>query len=144
MNLQELKKTTAYTEEEFRWTEKVILVAEDVELNFMYINELLEPTGAIIIRAENGKKAVDYCLSNTKIDMVLMDILMPVMNGYEATRQIKAVRKELPIIAQTAYALTEDRGKALAAGCDDFIAKPIGREELLRKINAFFKIPQTS
>lgn len=140
MNLHELKKKEPYTEEEYHWEEKVIVVAEDIELNFMYINELLEPTGAIIVRAENGKKAVDYCLNNSKVDMVLMDILMPVMNGYEATRQIKAARKDLPIIAQTAYALTEDRGKALAAGCNDFIAKPIGREELLKKINAFFQI----
>lgn len=139
MNLHELKKKDAYVEEEYHWEEKVILVAEDIELNFMYINELLEPTGAIIVRADNGKKAVDYCLNNSKVDMVLMDILMPVMNGYEATRQIKAVRSDLPIIAQTAYALTEDRGKALAAGCNDFIAKPIGREELLRKIDVFFR-----
>lgn len=139
MNLQEVKKTAAYAEEEYHWAEKVILVAEDIELNFMYINELLEPTGAMIIRAENGRKAVDYCLSNSKVDLVLMDILMPVMNGYEATKQIKAVRAGLPIIAQTAYALTEDRGKAMAAGCDDFIAKPISRDELFRKINRFFK-----
>ncbi|HEX3007200.1 MAG TPA: response regulator [Bacteroidales bacterium] len=139
MNLHELKNKEAGVDEEIHWAGKVILVAEDVELNFMYINELLEPTGAIIVRAENGKKAVDYCAGNAKVDMVLMDILMPVMNGYEATKQIKAMRKDIPIIAQTAYALTEDRGKAIAAGCDDFIAKPIGREELLRKINAFFK-----
>lgn len=139
MNLQELKKSAAYAEEVYHWAEKVILVAEDIELNFMYINELLEPTGAVVVRAENGKKAVDYILSNAKVDLVLMDILMPVMNGYEATRQIKAANKHLPVIAQTAYALTEDRGKAIAAGCDDFIAKPIGRDELLRKINTFFK-----
>lgn len=139
MNLHELKKGT-FIEEEFHWSDKVILVAEDIELNFMYINELLEPTGVIIVRAENGKKAVDYCLNNLKVDLVLMDILMPVMNGYEATRQIKAARREIPVIAQTAYALTEDRGKAIAAGCDDFIAKPIGREELLNKINSFFKV----
>jgi CheY-like chemotaxis protein len=83
---------------------------------------------------------VDYCLNNSKVDLVLMDILLPVMNGYEATRQIKTARKDIPVIAQTAYALTEDRSKALAAGCDDFIAKPIGREELLNKIHSFFKV----
>lgn len=135
MNIHEFKKKEVFTEEDYQWADKIILVAEDIELNFMYINELLDPTGAVIIRAENGKKAVDYCVSNNKVDIVLMDILMPVMNGYEATRQIKAFNKEIPIIAQTAYALTEDRGKALAAGCDDFIAKPISRDELLRKMN---------
>ncbi len=139
MNLQEFEKKASYVEEEYHWAEKVILVAEDIELNFMYINELLTPTGAIIVRAENGKKAVDYCLNNTRIDMVLMDILMPVMNGYDATRQIKAIRKDIPIIAQTAYALTEDRGKALASGCNDFIAKPISKDELLRKMDRLFK-----
>lgn len=139
MNLQELKKKDAFIDIEYHWADKVILVAEDIELNFRYINEILEPTGATIIRAENGKKAVDYCTNNQKVDIVLMDILMPVMNGYEATRQIKAFNSNIPIIAQTAYALTEDRGKALAAGCDDYIAKPIGREELLRKMEILFK-----
>jgi two-component system, cell cycle response regulator DivK len=138
MTLNELQKKTSMLDQDFLWQDKLILVAEDIELNYMYIRELLEPTGAIVVRVENGKKAVDYCLSNTKIDMVLMDILMPVMNGYEATRQIKAVRKDIPVMAQTAYALTEDRGKAMAAGCDDFIAKPISKDELLRKINKFF------
>lgn len=139
MNLNELKRKESFVEEEYHWVDKVILVAEDIELNFMYIRELLEPTGAVIVRVDNGKKAVDYCIENAKIDMILMDILMPVMNGYDATRQIKALRKDIPIIAQTAYALTEDRGKALAAGCDDFIAKPIAKDVLLRKIDHFFK-----
>lgn len=138
MALNELQKKTSMLDQDYLWQDKLILVAEDIELNYMYIRELLEPTGATVVRVENGKKAVDYCLSNPKIDMVLMDILMPVMNGYEATRQIKAVRNEVPVIAQTAYALTEDRGKAMAAGCDDFIAKPISKDELLRKINKFF------
>ncbi len=139
MKLTEAVKKEVLLNEDYQWNNKVILVAEDIELNFMYINEILESTGAIIIHAENGKKAVDICNSNTKIDLVLMDILMPVLNGYDATRQIKTIRDNLPIIAQTAYALTEDRGKAIAAGCDDFIAKPIGKNELLRKIDRFFK-----
>lgn len=139
MNLGEVQKKEILLSEEYRWSDKIILVVEDIELNFMYINEILEPTGAIIVHAENGKIAVDYCLNNENIDIVLMDILMPVLDGYDATRQIKMFRKDLPIIAQTAYALTEDRGKAMNAGCDDFIAKPIGRNELLRKIDRFFK-----
>jgi two-component system, cell cycle response regulator DivK len=139
MNLGEVRQKEILQKEEYRWSDKIILVAEDIELNYMYIHEILEPTGAIIIHAENGKKAVDYCFNNENIDLVLMDILMPVMNGYDATKQIKSFRKDIPVIAQTAYALTEDRGKALKAGCDDFIAKPIGRNELLRKIDRFFK-----
>lgn len=139
MKLTEAVKKEVLLNEDYQWNNKVILVAEDIELNFMYINEILESTGAIIVHAENGKKAVDFCVNNENIDLVLMDILMPVLNGYDATRQIKAIRENLPIIAQTAYALTEDRGKAMAAGCDDFIAKPIGKNELLRKIDRFFK-----
>jgi two-component system, cell cycle response regulator DivK len=121
------------------WTDKVILVAEDIDLNFLYISELLKPTGVTIIHSINGKQAVEQCQNEARIDMVLMDIYMPVMNGYEATRQIKALQPELPVIAQTAYAMSEDRNRAMEAGCDDFIAKPIGKDELLSKIDRFFQ-----
>jgi CheY-like chemotaxis protein len=123
--------------EQYSWNNKTILVAEDIDLNYLYIIELLKPTGAKIIRAENGKIALDYCRNN-HIDIVLMDLLMPVMNGYEATRQIKAMNSFLPIIAQTAYTMSDDRRKAKEAGCDDFIAKPIDKEELLKKIGKHF------
>ncbi len=122
--------------QDFVWIDKTILIVEDIEINYLYLRELLEPTGAMIIRAENGKIAVDYCISNSNIDIVLMDIMMPVMNGYEATRQIKLHNNALPIIAQTAHALSEDRVKATEAGCDDFVAKPISKENLFRKIDA--------
>lgn len=130
--------------DKYVWIDKVILVAEDIELNFLYIRELIEPTGAMIIRAENGKEAVQYCENNASIDMVLMDLLMPMMNGYEATREIKRIRKDLPVIAQTAYAMSEDRRHAIEAGCDDFITKPIGRLELLQKMDAFFSAQKKS
>lgn len=121
------------------WIDKVVLVVEDIDLNFLYISELLKPTGAMILHAINGKQAVEQCQNNGEIDIVLMDIYMPVMNGYEATRQIKALRPDLPIIVQTAYAMSEDRNRATEAGCDDFIAKPIGKEELLSKMDKFFQ-----
>jgi CheY-like chemotaxis protein len=124
---------------QYNWVDKIVLIVEDIELNYLYLRELLKPTGAMILRAENGKIAVDLCMNNPNIDIVLMDLLMPVMNGYEATRQIKAQWPKLPIIAQTAYAMADDRRKALEAGCDDFIAKPIGKEELLRKSENLFK-----
>jgi two-component system, cell cycle response regulator DivK len=112
---------------------KTILIAEDIDLNYLYLFELLKSTGAYIVRAENGQIALDYC-KNNHVDFVLMDLMMPVMNGYEATRQIKALHHNLPIIAQTAYTQTEDRKRALEAGCNDFIPKPIEKEELLEKI----------
>jgi two-component system, cell cycle response regulator DivK len=121
--------------QEYTWFDKMILIVEDIELNYLYLKEILEPTGAMILRAENGKIAVEYCCLHPNIDLVLMDIMMPVMNGYEATRQIKLRNKTLPIIAQTAYAHSEDKMKAMDAGCDDFIAKPISRDELLKKID---------
>jgi two-component system, cell cycle response regulator DivK len=127
---------TMEKENQYAWSNKIILIAEDIDLNFLYIHELLKPTGAIVVRAENGQIAVDYCRNNPNIHIVLMDLLMPVMNGYEATRQIKALHGNIPIIAQTAYTLSDDRRKAKEAGCDDFIAKPIEKEELLCKINA--------
>jgi CheY-like chemotaxis protein len=123
----------------YSWIEKTILVVEDIDLNFLYISELLKPTGAIIMHAINGKQAVEQCQNNPNIDIVLMDIYMPIMNGYEATRQIKTIRPELPVIVQTAYAMSEDRNRAVEAGCDDFIAKPIGKEELLLKMDKFFQ-----
>lgn len=122
----------------YSWSDKTILVAEDIDLNYLYIHEILNPTKANIVRVENGKAAVDYILNHADIDMILMDLLMPVMNGYEATRQIKLLRCDIPIIAQTAYNMAEDRKKAWEAGCDDFIAKPIEKADLLQKINYFF------
>lgn len=125
--------------ENYTWIDKTILVVEDIDLNFLYISELLKSTGTQIIHAVNGKDAVDRCQKDTNISLVLMDIYMPIMNGYEATRQIKQLRPTLPIIVQTAYAMAEDRKRAMEAGCDDFIAKPIGKEELLSKIERFFQ-----
>ncbi len=83
------------------------------------------------------KKQLKCGKTNFKIDFVLMDLKMPVMNGFEATKQIKEFRPELPVIAQTAYSTTADENKAIAAGCDDFISKPISKEVLVSKINKY-------
>lgn len=115
--------------------DKVILVAEDYEVNYLYIKAVLEDTGAQILWAKDGAEAVEMCSNNNKIDLVLMDIQMPRLNGYEATRQIKKFRNNLPIIAQTAYAMEYDREKSLNAGCDDYISKPIRIDTLLEAIN---------
>ena len=125
--------------DKYVWIDKVILVAEDIELNYLYIRELIEPTGAMILRAENGREAVQYIQSNSNIDMVLMDLLMPMMNGYDATREIKKMRKDLPVIAQTAFAMSDDREKAMDVGCDDYLAKPIKSKDLLTVVEKFLK-----
>ena len=94
--------------------------------------------GATVLRAENGEEAINYCTEDSTIDLVLMDINMPVMNGFVATKAIKKIKPDLPIIAQTAYAISGDREKAFESGCDDYIPKPISKELLMEKLAKFF------
>ena len=107
------------------WGNKTILIVEDEEINFFYLKESLEETNVNLIYADNGCAAIDIFRSNPKIDLVLMDIKMPLMNGYTATSKIKAIRPYVPVIAQTAYALSGERKKSIDAGCDGYISKPI-------------------
>lgn len=116
------------------WSEHKILIAEDEEYNFIYLHELLKETNVQILRAHNGSEAVDIFDSNENIDLILMDIKMPGINGFEATQIIKNKNKDIPIIAQTAYALSGDREKALEMGCDDYLSKPVKKELLLELI----------
>lgn len=119
-------------------TKKVtILVAEDEEFNYLYLYELLTKQNMNIIHALNGKEALELCINNEDIDMVLMDINMPILNGLEATKQIKEIKPQLPIIAQTAYTLSEDIIKTEKAGCDGHISKPINKDELFAWIKKF-------
>ncbi|WP_321321422.1 response regulator [Labilibaculum sp.] len=114
---------------------KTILIAEDDDSSYSYLAEILGKENAKCIRAKNGREAVDYCKKIEKIDLLLMDINMPVMNGYEATKLIKNIKPELPIIAQTAYAMSGDREKILSTGCDLYLSKPVGKNTLLDAIN---------
>lgn len=93
-----------------------------------------------ILHAINGEIAVSMAKKNPDIDLVLMDIKMPVMNGLEATEKIKKIRPELPVIAQTAFASPVDNQKALDAGCDDYITKPLHRQLLLELVNKYLHI----
>jgi PAS domain S-box-containing protein len=111
-----------------------LLVAEDEDFNFMLIRELLSEAKYKIIRAINGLEALETCKSTPEIDLVLMDLKMPVMDGYEATKQIKQIRPHLPVIALTAYSTDADKNKALACGCSDFISKPFKKELLFNKV----------
>ena len=113
---------------------KTILIAEDEDLNFQLLEMYLNTHNYKTLRASNGKEAVEYCISDSGIDLVLMDIKMPVMDGYEATKRIKNVRPDLPVIVQTAYATEFDRKKAYECGCDDYISKPIISSLLFSKI----------
>ncbi|MBK7215101.1 MAG: response regulator [Bacteroidales bacterium] len=111
-----------------------ILVAEDDEINFVYLERLLSKTNAKLLRAANGQEAVDLCQEGNNVDLILMDINMPFMNGLEATKIIKAGFASMPIIAVTAYSLSGDRETCMAAGCNDYIPKPIRRDELFQKL----------
>jgi PAS domain S-box-containing protein len=116
----------------------ILLIAEDDESNFFVLEVVIKKTtGAKVIRASNGLEAVDFCRENPAISLVLMDIKMPVMDGLEATKEIKAFRPDLPIIAITAYAMSGDEQKALNAGCDDYLAKPVSMKALVAKLENF-------
>ncbi len=119
---------------------KTILVVEDDEINFLYIEALIKnkiDTKFEIIHAKNGKEAVEICKENKNIDIILMDIKMPVMNGYEATKKIKTFRKNVPIIAQTAYSSITDKEKALNFGFEDYISKPLSKNKFLSLIKKY-------
>jgi PAS domain S-box-containing protein len=115
----------------------LILIAEDEESNFIYLNEILEDNNFRILWAKNGKEAFEYCLTNKEIRLVLMDIKMPGMDGFNATKLIKQQNPEMPVIAQTAFAMISDKDTALASGCDDYLSKPIDPELLLKKIKKY-------
>jgi CheY-like chemotaxis protein len=109
-----------------------------VEYNYRYLEIVLSKNQDVrLLWAKNGNEAVDLCLNNKDINIVLMDIQLPEMNGLEATQLIKSKNKDLPVIAVTAYAASSDIQEALNAGCDDIIIKPINRNELLVKMAEF-------
>ena len=115
-----------------------ILIAEDDKVSEMLIDKTLKTFGKEIIKARTGVEAIEACKKNPDIDLVMMDIRMPDMGGYDATRQIRKFNKEVVIIAQTAHGLYGDREKAIEAGCNDYIAKPINKAELLLLIQKYF------
>ncbi|MBK8808591.1 MAG: response regulator [Bacteroidales bacterium] len=114
-----------------------ILVAEDEDVNFLYIEEVLMDSEVELIHTENGQEAITICKENPNIDLILMDIKMPVLNGIEATKQIKAFRNDIIIIAQTAYAMSNDKDIAMNAGCDAYLTKPINPRELISIIDNY-------
>jgi PAS domain S-box-containing protein len=117
---------------------QTILIVEDDDVSFTYLEEILTDYNYKLMRATRGDEAVEIIRNNAEINLILMDIKIPGINGYEATRQIRLFNKKIPIIAQTAYALEDDHKKAIEAGCDDYISKPIKKTDLLKLISKFF------
>ena len=115
-----------------------ILIAEDDETSCYLLSIGIKRFGEKILNASSGRKAVEECRNNPDLDLILMDIKMPDIDGYEATRQIRQFNQQVIIIAQTAYALIGDREKAINAGCNDYIAKPISKDKLMELIQKYF------
>ena len=133
-------------EQEFEVSDKTdlvgklkILIAEDDDVSEMLLDKTVKMFGKEILKAGTGVEAVEACKNNPDIDLVLMDIRMPEMGGYEAIRRIREFNNDVVIIAQTAYGLSGDREKAIEAGCNDYVAKPIKKDELIGLIQKYFK-----
>ncbi len=116
-----------------------ILIAEDDEASSLLIELATEEIANEIIHVNNGMSAIEACLNNPDIDLILMDIQMNVLNGFEAVRQIRKFNKEVVIIAQTAFALTGSREAALDVGCNDYISKPMSLDNLMKMIQSHLK-----
>ena len=119
----------------YNWNQKTILIAEDEESNFKFLEMIIRKTSAELLWAKTGQQAIDICMGNYKIDLILMDIKMPEMDGLEAIRKIRAKQSKVPIIVQSAYSMPEDQNLSFDAGANEFISKPIGTEKLLSVIN---------
>ncbi|MCD4681054.1 MAG: response regulator, partial [Bacteroidales bacterium] len=127
-----LTKSEAITEQQLKKLK--ILIAEDDKSADIHLSILTKKISKEILHTKTGTETVDVCRNNPDIDLVLMDIRMPEMDGYEATRKIREFNKDIVIIAQTAYALAGNREEAIEAGCNDYVSKPIKQEVLMAKI----------
>jgi PAS domain S-box-containing protein len=111
-----------------------ILIVEDDFVSFKYLRRILKSDQFVLLFAENGEQSIELVNNTPDIDLILMDIRMPVMNGIEATKQIKSIRPDLPVIAQTAYAFTEEKEQILSAGFNDYMSKPLDKDKLFKMI----------
>jgi len=127
----------------FDWGDKTILIVEDDDPGYQYFESLLRKTGARIIRFRNGVEIMDYFRNGTpKADLVLMDVLIPLTNGIEATAFIKKMHKDIPVVVVTAYASPEIQKKSFMAGCDAYLTKPVLPHKLLETVTPFIERPR--
>lgn len=122
------------------WSQKKVLIAEDEQTNYLFLQAALEDTGVKMFHATDGQEAVELFQQNMDIALVLMDLKMPFMNGFEATKKIKGMNPDVPVIVQTAYAMDFEREKIMATGCDDYITKPIDLANLFALMNKWLNI----
>lgn len=129
---------TMKSDQDYVWSNKVVLIAEDEDSNYFFLEAILKKTKVKILRAEDGVKFLEIMNTNKNIDLVLLDIKMPGINGFNAIKVVRQQNINIPVIAQTAFNQPEDKQKCLDSGCNDYLAKPIDRELLLTKIAHFF------
>jgi signal transduction histidine kinase len=134
------EKEVPISNKSYDWSEKQVLVAEDEELNWMFIREMFKTTGAEVKRAKNGQEVVKMAKESAP-DVILMDLKMPVLDGIEATRRIRKINADVPIIAQTAFVMAEEKTESLQAGCNHFLTKPLDRTILMEIIDSYFRKP---
>lgn len=120
----------------YNWSEKTILIVEDTDTSIMYYRAALKKSKVKLVCAENGLQAVEFVRQGKHFDLILMDINMPLLNGIEATKQIKSINPKIPVIVQTAYVLNDERIKSFEAGCDGFMAKPVKIQQLFDTIES--------
>ncbi|MEA2105439.1 MAG: response regulator [Bacteroidota bacterium] len=134
------KKENSTNNKTYKWVNKTILIAEDEPNNYFYIEEVLKRTKAKLIRATNGKEAVRLFKKHQNIDLIIMDIKMPEMDGFEATKQIKSLNKNIPIIFQSAYAMPVEIEKGYLLGINEYITKPVNPKKLLSVLNKYLDL----
>lgn len=120
-----------------KWDNLRILIVEDDPNSLEFLFQLLQKNGASVVIARTGNEAIEQIKTDTSIKIVLMDIKLPDIDGFETTKKIKLLRPNIPVIAQTAYALYDDREICLENGCDDYISKPLNKSILFEKINNY-------
>ncbi len=123
---------------EYLRSRKILIVEDDLSSR-LYLNKILEKTGAFLLNACDGSEAISAVETDPDIDLVLLDIQLPVIDGYGAAKKIRELRKNIVIIAQTAFSLTGDKEKIITSGFDDYITKPIFPQQLIEKLEKAVK-----
>jgi CheY-like chemotaxis protein len=119
---------------------ETILIAEDDNINFLLLKKILQLRNYTVLRANNGQEAVDICMVNKDIDLIFMDVKMPVMNGLDAFKIIRKISPDLIVIAQTAYSSYEDKEMILNLGFKNYITKPLNKEKIFELLDEFFVV----
>lgn len=127
---------------DFDFSKKIVLVVEDNQISFKLIDAVLKQVKANVVHASNGKKAIEACSSEAHFDLVLMDMQMPEVDGLEATRRIKQIRPDLPVVATTANIYAESALACQEAGCDGFLTKPLQFRKLFELMQSFFDLQE--